>query len=58
MAAIYAIDRAGYWDTLAWKARNTSAARAYVMLTVIVVMLGFVFRFRQRAASRAPGGSA
>jgi hypothetical protein len=56
MVAIYAVDRAGYWDTLAWQGRNVPAASAYVLLTVLVVALVLMFRYQQRAVSRASGG--
>lgn len=52
MAAIFVIDRAGLWETLAVGARNNlSAPRTYVLLTVLVLALGVMFRFRERKRS-------
>ena len=52
IAAIYAIDRAGHWATLAVGGRNNiSAWGAYVLLTILVAALMVMFRIRQRRAS-------
>jgi len=48
MTAIFAIDRAGHWQTLAvGGSNNTSVPVAYVMLTVLVLALIGVFQFRR-----------
>jgi hypothetical protein len=52
IVAIYAIERAGYWATLAVGGRNNiSALSAYVLLTILVAALIVMFRIRQRRAS-------
>ena len=49
MAAIFAIDRAGQWQTLAvGGSNNTSVSIAYVMLTVLVLALIGIFQFQRR----------
>ena len=55
--AIYAINRAGYWETLAVGGRNISASSAYVLLTILVVALMVVFRIRERRSSGRSRGS-
>ena len=57
VAAIYAIDRAGYWSTLSVGGRNNiSVGRAYVLLTILVVALVVIFRIRQRSSRLSRGG--
>jgi hypothetical protein len=57
MAAIFVIDRAGLWETLAiGGTNNLPASRAYVMLTVLVLALGVLFQFSGRKQSRASRG--
>jgi len=49
IGAIYAIDRAGHWATLAVGSRNNiSASGAYVLLTILVAALVVMFQIRQR----------
>lgn len=53
MAAIFVIDRAGLWETLAAGGRNNMpASRAYVMLTVLVLALGVMFQLQGRKQPR------
>lgn len=55
--AIYAIDRAGYWATLAVGGRNNiSAWGAYVLLTILVAALVLIFRNQQRRSSGVSRG--
>jgi hypothetical protein len=57
IVAIYAIDRAGHWATLAAGGRNNiSASGAYVLLTILVVALIVMFRIRQRRSSSLSRG--
>ena len=59
MAAIFAIDRAGLWETLAVGGRNSMpASLTYVMLTLLVLALGVVFQFRRRTQSAVSRGGA
>lgn len=52
IGAIYTIDRAGHWATLAVGGHNNiSAWRAYVLLTILVAALVVMFRIRQRRPS-------
>jgi hypothetical protein len=49
MAAIFATDRAGLWESLAiGGTNNTSVSSAYLMLTVLVVALIGMFQFQHR----------
>ncbi len=49
MAAIFAIDRAGLWESLAiGGTNNTSVSSAYVMLTGLAVALIGMFQFQHR----------
>lgn len=53
MAAVYVIDRAGAWRTLAvGGTNNVSAGAACFMLTVMVAALVLMFHLKQRALSR------
>jgi len=57
MAAVFIIDRAGLWETLAVGGRNNiPATRTYVMLTVLVLALGVMIRFLDRKQSARRGG--
>ncbi len=57
MIAIYAIDHAGYWATLAVGGHNNISARgAYVVLTILVAALVLMFRIRQRRSSSPSQG--
>ena len=54
IAAIFAIDRAGLWDTLSVGGRNNpSALRTYVMVTVLVLALELLFQLLQHKKSPA-----
>lgn len=49
MAAIFATDRAGLWESLAiGGTNNISVSSAYLMLTVLVVALIGMFQFQHR----------
>ncbi len=57
MAAVFVIDRAGLWETLAvGGSNNMPATRTCIMLTVLVLALGVMLRFLDRKQSAKRGG--
>ena len=57
MAAVFVIDRAGLWETLAVGGNNNiPATRTYAMLTVLVLALGVMIRFLHRKQSARRDG--